>query len=237
MRNARGAACAALISVSKLLCAPSAGCIPSASRGRANAQSRLVRSRHSVAAARRRRRRARAGTDREPLDQGSRRTGRADARGERVDHEPRAASRHRGRHRRRRRVPGAGTHAGHLRHQGDASGIPDLHPRGRHPPAGTDDQHRRVHEGRRAQRGDHGQGRVADRRHAHGRVEDQHRQPAARVHPRGQGHLEHSRIQGAGRRRRDAGRRRQPGRTAAVDVGARHAERPEHADAQRRQRE
>ena len=43
--------------------------------------------------------------------------------------------------------------------------------------------------------------------------------------PGGKRHLEHHRIQGAGRGRRVAGRRRQPGRPPALDVGARNAER------------
>ncbi len=51
-----------------------------------------------------------------------------------------------------------------------------------------------------------------------------------------QGHLEHPRVQSPGLDLRHAGRRRQPGGTAARLHGARHAEQPEHAAAQRRQR-
>ena len=50
-------------------------------------------------------------------------------------------------------------------------------------------------------------------------------------------HLEHHRIQGARRGRRITRRRRQSGRAAAIALGARHAERAEHADAERRQRQ
>ena len=55
--------------------------------------------------------------------------------------------------------------------------------------------------------------------------------------PGGQDIWNDHRVQGAGRRRRVARRRRQPGRAAALAVRARHAERAEHADAERRQRE
>ena len=68
-------------------------------------------------------------------------------------------------------------------------------------------------------------------------LEGEHRQRAARDYAWRARHLEHRRVQGAGRRRRVSRRRRQPGRPAAQPVSARDAERPEHSGSERRERE
>ena len=101
----------------------------------------------------------------------------------------------------------------------------------------TPDDHDRLRpEGGLGRRRSHRARRNARRRHEERECQHQPRRQAARVHARRQGHLEHPRVQGAGSDLRHAGRRRQPGRTAARLHRAGHAEQPECATAERRQR-